>query len=73
MAQHCRPLKHGLATAACQLPGEEADDGPLVLRLLAGLALRYTARVLVTGQVTLEESVFSLKQHWRFLTAQPWA
>jgi hypothetical protein len=39
----------------------------LVLRLLAGLVLLYTARVLCKGRVTMEELLFSLKHHWRFL------
>jgi hypothetical protein len=71
MAHHFRTLQPWLATEAGQVPGEEAYDGPLVLRLLAGLGLLYTARVLLTGQVTREESVFSLTHHWRFLTAKP--
>jgi hypothetical protein len=46
-------------------------NGHLVLRLLVGLGLLYTARVLFKGQVTMEEIVFSLKHHWRFLTSKP--
>ena len=38
-----------------------------MLRLLAGLVLRYTARRLLKGHVTMEAIVFSLKHHWRFL------
>jgi hypothetical protein len=63
-------LKHLLATEACQVQGEDAYDGHLVLRLLAGLVLRYTARRLLKGRVTMEEIVFSLKHHWRFLTSK---
>ena len=50
--------------------GEDAYDGHLVLRLLAGLVLLYTARRLLKGRVTMEEIVFSLKHHWRFLTSK---
>ena len=53
------------------MQGEDAYDGHLVLRLLAGLSLLYTARVLCKGQVTMEEIVFSLTHHWRFLTSKP--
>jgi hypothetical protein len=62
-----RTLKHLLATEACQVHGEDAYYGHLVLRLLAGLVLLYTARRLLKGRVTMEEIVFSLKHHWRFL------
>ena len=44
--QHCRLRKHVLAVEACQVHGEDAYDGHMVLRLLAGLALLYTARIL---------------------------
>ena len=62
-----RTLKHLLATDACQVHGEDAYYGHLVLRLLAGLVLLYTARRLLKGRVTMEEIVFGLKHHWRFL------
>jgi len=65
-----RTLKHLLATEACQVHGEDAYYGHLVLRLLAGLVLLYTARRLLKGCVTMEEIVFSLKHHWRFLTSK---
>jgi hypothetical protein len=65
-----RTLKHLLATEACQVPGEDAYYGHLVLRLLAGLVLLYTARVLFRGQITMEEIVFSLKHHWRFVDSK---
>ena len=67
---HFRLLKHLLAVEACQVHGEDAYYGHLVLRLLAGLALLYTARILCKGRVTMEEIVFSLKHHWRFLNAK---
>ena len=67
---HFRTLKHLLATEACQVQGEDAYYGHLVLRLLAGLVLLYTARRLFKGRVTMEEIVFSLKHHWRFLTSK---
>lgn len=62
-----RTLKHLLATEACQVQSEDAYYGHLILRLLAGFVLLYTARVVLKGQVTMEEIVFSLKHHWRFL------
>jgi len=65
-----RTLKHLLATEACQVHEEDADYGHLVWRLLAGLVLLYTARRLLKGRVTMEEIVFSLKHHWRFLTSK---
>ncbi len=68
---HFRTLKHLLATEACQVQGEDAYYGHLVLRLLAAMALLYTARVLFKGQVTLEEILFNCKHHWRFLDSEP--
>jgi hypothetical protein len=65
-----RILKHLLATEACQVQTEAAYYGHLVLRLLAGLVLLYTSRVLYKGRVTMEALVFSLKHHWRFLTSE---
>jgi hypothetical protein len=44
-----RTLKHLLATEACQVQTEEAYYGHLVLRLLAGLVLLYTARFPLKG------------------------
>ena len=69
IAHHVRWLKHLLAVEACQVHGEDAYDGHLVWRLLAGLALLNTARILWKGRVTMEEIVFSRKHHWRFLNA----
>jgi DDE superfamily endonuclease len=68
---HFRTLKHLLATEACQVQTEHAYYGHLVLRLMAGLVLLYTARVVFKGQVTMEGIVFSLKHHWRFLHSEP--
>jgi DDE superfamily endonuclease len=65
-----RTLKHLLATEACQVQGEDAYYGHLVLRLLASLVLLYTARRLLKGRVTMDEIVFSLKHHWRFVTSK---
>ena len=65
-----RTLKHLLATEACQVQTEDAYYGHLVLRLLAGLVLLYTARFCLKGRVTMEKIVFSLKHHWRFLTSE---
>jgi hypothetical protein len=64
---HFRLLKHLLATEACQVQGEDAYVGHLVLRLIAGLVLLYTSRMVCKGQVTMEEILFSLKHYWRFL------
>jgi hypothetical protein len=69
MAHSYRTLKPLWATATCQVHEEEADDGHLVWRWLAGWVRRSTARRLLKGRVTWEESVFSLNHHWRFLTA----
>jgi hypothetical protein len=66
-----RTLKHLLAAEACQVQTEDAYYGHLVLRLLAGLVLLYTARFRLKGRVTMEEIVFSLKHHWRFLSSEP--
>jgi hypothetical protein len=63
-------LRHLLAAEACQVQGEDAYYRHLVLRLLAGLVLLYTARILCQGRVTMETIVFSLKHHWRFLTSE---
>ena len=65
-----RTLKHLLATDACQVQSEDAYDGHFVLRLMAGLVLLYTARVVCKGRVTMEELVFSVKHHWRFLESE---
>jgi hypothetical protein len=62
-----RTLKHLLATEVCQVPTEGAYFGHLVLRLLAGLVLFYTSRIVLKGCETMEEILFSLKHHWRFL------
>jgi DDE superfamily endonuclease len=64
-----RTLKHLLATEACQVPTEGAYFGHVVLRLLAGLVLMYTARVLCKGRITMEEILFSLKHYWQFLNS----
>jgi hypothetical protein len=65
-----RTLKHLLATEACQVQREDAYYGHLVLRLLAGMVLLYTARVVCKGQVTMEELLFRLKHCWRFLDSE---
>jgi len=69
-AHSCRTLQPLWATEACQVDEEDAYDGHLVWRLLAGLVLLYTARRLLNGRVTREEIVFSLTHHWRFLTSK---
>jgi len=65
-----RTLKHVLATEACQMQREDAYYGHFVLRLMAFMVLVYTARCLFRGRVTMEEIVFSLKHHWRFLDSE---
>jgi DDE superfamily endonuclease len=70
MEQSFRTLKPLLATDVCQVQSEAAYDGHFVLRLMAGLVLRYTARVVFKGRVTMEELVFSVKHHWRFLESE---
>jgi hypothetical protein len=62
-----RTLKQLLATETCQLQSEHAYYGHLVVRLMAGLVLVYTARVVCKGQVTMAELLFRLKQCWRFV------
>ena len=65
-----RSLKHLLATEICQVHREDAYYGHFVLRLVAFTVLVYTARCLFRGRVTMEEIVFSLKHHWRFLNSK---
>jgi hypothetical protein len=65
-----RPLKHLLATEACQVQSEDAYYGHFVLRLMAGLVLLDTARMVLKGQVTMEEILFNLQHHWRFLDSE---
>jgi hypothetical protein len=65
-----RTLKHLLATAACQVRTEAAYYGHLVLRLVAGLVLLDAARIICKGRGTMEELLFSLRHHWRFLTSK---
>jgi hypothetical protein len=67
----CRTLKHLLAAEACQAQTEDAYYGHLVWRLLAGLVRLYTVRFRLKDRVTMEEIVFSLKHHWRFLSSEP--
>jgi hypothetical protein len=52
---------------ACQVKEEVAYYGHLILRLLAGLVLLYTARIVCKGRVTMEQILFSFKHHRRFL------
>lgn len=65
-----RTLKALLATEACQVHREDAYYGHFVLRLMAFMVLVYTTRCLFRGRVTMEELVFSLKHHWRFLDSE---
>jgi hypothetical protein len=62
-----RTLKHLFATEACQVHSEDAYYGHLVLRLMGCVVLFYTSRVICKGQMTMEESIFSLKHYWRFV------
>ena len=69
--EHCfRTLKHLLATGACQVHGEDAYYGHLVLRLMSCLVLFYTSRVICKGRLTMEEIIFSLKHYWRFVDCE---
>jgi len=70
MAHHYRLLKHLLATEAWQVHGEDVSDGQLIVRLLAGLVLLSTTRMLYTDRVTMEEILCSLTHYWRFLNSQ---
>jgi hypothetical protein len=66
--EYCfRTLKHLLATGACQVQSEDAYYGHLVLRLMGCLVLFYASRVIYKGRLTMEEIIFSLKHHWRFV------
>lgn len=65
-----RILKHLLATAACQVPSEEAWYGHLVLRLRASFVLYSTSRGLFKGRVTMDEMLFNLKHHWPTVNCQ---
>jgi len=67
---HFRTLTQLVATEACQVQGEDAYDGHLGWRLLAGFVLLYTARILYTGRVTMEAIGFSLKHSWRFVDSE---
>ncbi len=66
-----RTLKHLLATEACQVRSEDAYYGHLVLRLMGSFILFYTARVICTGRLTMEEIIFALKHYWRFVDLEP--
>jgi hypothetical protein len=69
--EHCfRTLKHLLAAGACQVHGEDAYYGHLVLRLIGCLVLFYTSRVICKGRMTMEEIIFSLKHYWRFVDCE---
>lgn len=48
-------------TEACQARSEDAFYRHFVLRLMAGLVLFYTSRLIFKGHVTMEEMVFTLK------------
>jgi len=67
---HFRILRHLLAMDGRRFHGEDAYDGHPVLRLLAALVLLYAARILCKGRFTMEEIVFSLQHHWRFLNSK---
>jgi len=70
IAHAFRTLQPLWATAACQVQGEDADDGHLGWRRLAGLGRLYPARRLLQGRVTRAEIVCSLTHHWRCLTSK---
>jgi hypothetical protein len=54
-------LKHLLAIEAGQVYEEDAYDGKLVVRLLAGMVLLDAVRVRCKGRVPMEEMIFSRK------------
>jgi hypothetical protein len=58
---HFRILKHLLAIGAGQVYEEDAYDGKLVLRLLAGKVLLDAVRVRCKGRAPMEEMIFSRK------------
>jgi hypothetical protein len=62
-------MKHLLAEA-CQAWSEDAYDGHLVLRLIAGLSLFYTSRFIFKGQLTMEEMVFTLTHDWMTMDSE---
>jgi hypothetical protein len=69
--EHCfRTLKHLLETGACQVHGEDAYYGHLVLRLMDCLVWFYTSRVICKGRLTMDEIIFSLKYYWRFVDCE---
>jgi hypothetical protein len=64
--KHPKPL----TGAACQIHSEDAYYGHLVLRLMGCLVLFYTSRVVCKGRLTMQELIFSLKHHWRFVGSE---
>ena len=70
MAHHFRTRTQRLATAAGQVQGADADNGPVVVRLVAGVVVLSIARRLFNGRVTREAIVCSLTQHWRVRTSK---
>lgn len=65
-----RSLKSLLKTESCQMPSEDAYYGHFVLRLVGLIILSYSARKLLKGRVSMEEMIFSIKHHWRFLESE---
>jgi hypothetical protein len=63
-------LKHLLATGPYQVHSEAVYYGHLVLRLIGGLVLFYTSRVICKGRLTMAEIIFSLKHYWRFVGSE---
>jgi hypothetical protein len=69
--EYCfRTLKHLLATGACQVHSEDTYYGHLVLRLMGGLVLFSTSKIICKGRLTMEEIIFSLKHYWRFVDCE---
>jgi hypothetical protein len=52
------------------MQGEDADYGHLGLRLMAGLVLLSTARIIYKGHVTMAEILCRSTHHWRFLDSE---
>lgn len=67
------PLKHLLATGACQLHSEDACYGYLILSLTGVFVLCCISRVMCKGRLRTEEIIFSLKHDRRFIDCEAFA
>jgi hypothetical protein len=62
-----RVLKHLLEAGKSGVHTEEAFYGHLALRLMALTLLSYTARRRIRGEVTIEQLLWSIEEHWQCL------